>query len=248
MPIFKAPQYSKITNPKTRVQEPSYTFAIEFQSTDEGLSFVAESVEEISLKSLQKCVLDNITWWNTFITGFLQASAKLFSKPYTVETINKITRHTLDVSISSDFPATITLIPKSIQIFGGTFTVNWGYTSEPLVINIPDLTEPEISNKNTSLPVSNTIVEGIQELNIDELPVGSNSTEEALELDSPAKFYEKQRVKEARLKAKLAIYKAQRQMAQYYEKYGDDISDSDSEFDTSDEESHGASGEEEVQL
>jgi hypothetical protein len=63
-------------------------------------------------------------------------------------------------------------------------------------------------------------------------------------LDSPGKFYEKQRVKECRLKAQLAVYKAQRTLAKYYEKYGDDISDSDTDFETSDEESN----DEEVQL
>jgi hypothetical protein len=123
--------------------------------------------------------------------------------------------------------------------------VNWVYSAEPVMINIPDLEEPEVNNNElTSLPVSNKTGEGIEELNMDELSVGDGSTDDALELDSPAKFYEKQRVKEARLKAKLAIYKAQRQMAQYYEKYGDDISDSDTDLESSDEESD----QEEVQL
>ena len=76
-------------------------------------------------------------------------------------------------------------------------------------------------------------------MNIDELPIESNNTGTPLgttiEIDNPAKFYEKQKVKEARLRAKLAMYKANRQMAQYYEKYGDSISESDTDFETSDE-------------
>jgi hypothetical protein len=40
---------------------------------------------------------------------------------------------------------------------------------------------------------------------------------------------EKQRVKEARLKARLAVYRAQYEMNQFYDKYGNEISDSDSE-------------------
>jgi len=79
---------------------------------------------------------------------------------------------------------------------------------------------------------------------MDDLPVGGAPTDDALELDSPAKFYDKQRLKEARLKAKLAAYKAQRQMVQYYEKYGDNSSDSD-DLETSDEESEDS--EDEVQ-
>ena len=250
MPTFKAPQYTKVLNPKTGIQEPCYTFNIDFDLCD-YLSFVADSQSDISLQSLQKCVLDNVNWWNTFIEEFLQASSKFFSKPYTVTTINKITKHTLNGSISTVYPINVILLPKSIQIYGGVFTVNWGYTTESM-IDIPDF---EDDKNNTieipSLPVSNEtkIIEGIEELNMDDLPVGNASTDDALELDSPAKFYEKRKVKEARLKAKLAVYKAQRTMAQYYDKYGDDISDSDSDYETSDDGNSGdESGDEEVQL
>ena len=249
MPSFKAPQYSKIANPKTGAQEPCYTFPTEFNQS-EYLTFVADKSSDISLQAVQKCVLDNLQWWNDFIEQFLASSAKFFSKPYTVETINKVTKHTLNGSTSDNFPVNVMIVPKNIQIHGGVFTVNWVYTIEPMIIDIPDFDEVKDNSIELSsdLPVSNKskIVEGMEELNIDELPVGNNSTEDILDLESPAKFYDKQRVKEARLKAKLAVYKAQRQMAQYYEKYGDDISDSDteSEYDTSDEEDQ----EEEVQL
>jgi hypothetical protein len=248
MPAFKAPQYTKVTNPKTGAQEPCYTFNIEFNVCD-YLSFVAEKESDISLQSLQKCVLENIPWWNAFIEQFLQSSTKYFSKPYTIDTINKITKHTLDGSKSSTYPINVVLVPKNIQICSGVFTVNWGYNTEPM-IDIPDADEVKVNTIDLpDLPVSNEskVVNGLEELNIDELP--GDSTDAALELDSPAKFYDKQRVKEARLKAKLAVYKAQRTMAQYYEKYGDDISDSDTDLDSSDEESDENSGdEEEVQL
>ena len=223
MPTFKAPQYTKNVNPKTGVNEPCYTFNID---NCEYLSFVADNKSDISLQSLQKCILDNIEWWNTFINNFLESSVKFFSKPYTVETINKITKHTLgstNDTLNETYPVNVILIPKNIQIYGGVFTINWGYNIEQMII--PDL------DTDLSLPVLN--MEGIEELNIDELQVG-NSTEDVLEIDSPSKFYDKQRVKETRLKAKLALYKAQRQIAQYCEKYGDDISDSDTDY-TSDE-------------
>jgi hypothetical protein len=244
MPNFKAPQYTKVVNPKTGAQEPCYTFNIEFSVSD-YLSFVAESQNDISLQSLQKTVLENLDWWNTFIKQFMEASSKYFTKPYTVDAINKITKHTLDGSKASEYPVNVVLVPKNIQISGGVFTVNWKYDIEPM-IDIPDAEEDKINTiELTSPPVSNKI-EGVEELNIDEIPAAANSTEE-LEIDSPAKFYDKQRVKEARLKAKLAVYKAHRQTAQYYEKYGEDISDSDSDFETSDGESSD-SEEDEVQL
>ena len=250
MPTFRAPQYTKTTNPKTGIQEPCYTFPVEFQPSDEALSFIAESSSEITLQNLQKCILENINWWNTFITEFLKNTTKFFTKPYTVEQINKITKHTLNGSVSSnEFPVSVTILPKTIQIAGGVFMINWGYTTESVVINIPVFEESDDSVVQLSgLPVSNEVVDGLEELNIDEVPSGGDSTD-ALQLDSPAKFFEKQRVKEARLKAKLAVYKAQRTMAQYYEKYGDDISDSESDLGTSDDESDDDfEDEEEVQL
>lgn len=208
---FKGPQYSKILNPKTNTNDPSYIFHVEYES----LSFIADN--EISLESVHSCLAENISWWNMFITTFLESSTKFFSKPYTIETINKITKHTLDDKHEiTTYPVNVILTPKSIQIYGGIFTVNWSYTIEQMII--PDLED---------VPAS---IEKMEELNIDELPVEST---DMLEIDSPNKFYDKQRVKEARLKAKLATYKAQRQIAQYCDKYGD-ISDSESEY-TSDE-------------
>jgi hypothetical protein len=244
MPSIKAPQYSKVINPKTGNQEPRYIFPIEFQKNEDGLSFVAESESDITLQSIQRLVLVNINWWNTFLNIFLQSTTKLFSKPYTADNINKITKHTLITSNTNDvFPSNVTLYPKTIEISGGVFWVNWGYELESVIIDIPDLTETNL------LPVSNKVIEGFEELNIDEIPVGNNSTEETLELDSPAKFYEKQKVKEARLKAKLAVYKAQRQMAKYVEKYGNEVSDSDTEYESSDNESDEEESEvEEVQF
>jgi hypothetical protein len=245
MPTFKAPQYTKTVNPKTGAQDPCYTFNIDFNN-DDYISFVAESQLDLSLQSLQKCVLDNLDWWNTFVGQFLQASVKFFSKPYTVDAINKITKHTLNGTASTFYPVNVVLVPKSIQICSGSFMVNWGYTVEPM-IDFPDVDDVKTNTIELPiLPVSNEtkLVDGIQELNMDDLPVGGAPTDDALELDSPAKFYDKQRLKETRLKAKLAVYKAQRQMVQYYEKYGDNSSDSD-DLETSDGESEDS--EDEVQ-
>ena len=77
MPTFKAPQYTKIVNPKTGVNEPCYTFMVDFNA-DEYLSFIVDNKSDISLQSVQKCILDNIEWWNTFINKFLESSVKYY--------------------------------------------------------------------------------------------------------------------------------------------------------------------------
>jgi hypothetical protein len=253
MPTFRAPQYTKVTNSRNGVVEPCYTFNIDYTPTDEYISFVASSVSDISLESLKNCITDNLKWWATLINQFLVSSSKLFSKPYTVENINKIAKHSILQSntITTDFPAQVTYIPKSIQISGGNFMVIWGYEIQKMVIDIPDLGETSESNDSISLPAQSILkTDDVEELDINNLQIAGNSTDDELfEINSPAKIYDRQRVKEARLKAKLAVYKAQRQISKYYEKYGDDdISDSDTEtdYETSDNESE--SENEDVQL
>jgi hypothetical protein len=231
MPSFPSPVYSKVTSSTGAVQH-CYTFTIAFTPSEPKISYVADDSSEISLTALQACVVQNVEWWNEFVNGFLKASAKLFSKPYTTQQIQKIMKHTLQGTAPSLFPATITLFPKCIQILGGVFTVQWEYVAETMTIDLPDLAE------SSSLPVSN-----VEEVDLDQLPVCEHATEDDLNLNNPAQFYDKQKVKEARLKAKLAVYRAQQQMNQYYEKYGTEPSDSDT--DSSDSED---SEDEEIQL
>jgi hypothetical protein len=150
-------------------------------------------------------------------------------------------KHTLSGSTeSTEYPIAVIFTPKDIQIYKGVVLVNWHYTTEKVSIDIPDLEDN--MDKPEDLPVSNMnnennqIVNDVEELDIDSIPVKEESTEKGFELTDPSRYYEKQRVKESRLKAKLAIYKAERQMTQYYEKYGTDISDSDDDSESESEE------------
>ena len=253
MPTFKAPTYSKKVNSQTGQVEPSYVFGVEFLQSDETLSFVADQLQDISLSTLQKCVIENHIWWNGFMSAFLKSSAKLFSKPYTVEHINKITKHSLHGTAQQhEFPSTVNVLPTSIEISGGVFLIHWSYACEPIVIDIVPIPDSEcpvlnevvngvnhvINGVNHVINGVNPVMDGVEELSIENVPMDNNATGDTLTLDSPEKFYDRQRVKEARLKAKLAMYKVQNQMAKYYEKYGTEVTDSDTE----DEE------EEEIQL
>lgn len=246
MPTFKNPVYSKKLNSKSGISEPCYTFPIIF-CEDEGLINISlDENQQITLQHLQKCILENVDWWNIFISEFLQASSKHFAKTYTVESINKIVKHSIiSHNISDDWEssADVFFIPKEIQIHGGIFTVNWHYDVKSVIIKVPELTfDEEEAVDNTEVKDTETkdetllpVLDEIQELNIEEIPGNKNET---IDLSDPSRYYERQRVREARLKAKLAIYKAQIQTSKYYEKYGADISDSDdsSEYYSSDEE------------
>jgi hypothetical protein len=72
-------------------------------------------------------------------------------------------------------------------------------------------------------------------LNMDDLPM-DNPTE-SVDLSDPTKLYQKQKVKEAILKAKVAYYRAQNQIRNFSDKYGDNYSDSEFELEDTENES-----------
>jgi hypothetical protein len=228
MPTFQSPKYSKVTNPKSGIAEPCYTFVAEHNEVEEKLLIIAE--EPVTILTLEKALQENTEWWNKWVSSFLEASVKHFSKPYTVQHIHKITKHQINHTEYNTFPANMSFYPQTIRIHGGTFLVEWHYQITPVTIDIPDLPEEE-----ETLPVSHS-ADDAQEVNLEEVPVDPNATEESLVLHTPTKFYEKNKVKEARLKAKIAMYRAQHQMNKYYEKYGTEVTDSDTEEEESEEE------------
>jgi hypothetical protein len=174
-----------------------------------------------------------------------------------VDQINKITRHTgKEWSYDLSFPVTVDVLPTTIKIQGGIFWVYWDYRFTPNVIDIPVSVEeeadataaiclPDLEVKNTVKQEDATasVDKEVEEVNLDELHIDGNATED-LELSHSDHFYDKQRVKEVRLKAKLAQYKAELQMRMYYDKYGNNVSDTDADSD----DSYTSSEEEDVQL
>jgi hypothetical protein len=205
--------------------------------SDESISFLVEEPSTLVSSMIASCLEENGIWWEGFLRLFLERSSKFFSKAYTIQQLLPIITHTFAMSnAASDSvsgPSTVLLSPKSIQIRGGTFCVFWDHECEPLVIDIPVGTlpvDPEISeiseiseptecsapSERESLDPSVPVLE---EFSLQEIPL--SSTENATRL------HDRQKAKEARLKAKLAIYRAQTEMNEYYDKYGTDLSDSD---------------------
>jgi len=252
MPSFRAPVYSKQHDAKKNTVEACYTFSIDFQENESGLTFHADNANDITITTIESLIHNNMDWWKQFVQEFMQASSKMFAKPYTVEQINKITKHvSKDWSYQSTYPVTVDVVPTTIKIQSGIFWVHWDYRFTPNIIDIPDSVEEEADTTAAiCLPDLAEHVhqqdlnhEEVEELNLDELNMNGNATED-LELSHSDRFYDKQRVKEARLKAKLAQYKAEIQMRMYYDKYGNHVSDTDADSD----ESYTESEDEEVQL
>ena len=231
MPIIHPPQYTKITHPQTRAIEACYTFRVTMDESDDPISFLVEEPSSLVSSMIASCLEENLSWWEGFLRLFLERSSKFFSKAYTVQQLLPIITHTFVSSDTVSGPSTILLSPKSIQIRGGTFCVCWEHECESLVIDIPVGTlpvDPEISEFSEPTefaalseldPLDPSVPVEMEEFSLQEIPL--SSTENA------AKLRDRQKAKEARLKAKLAIYRAQTEMNEYYDKYGTDLSDSD---------------------
>jgi hypothetical protein len=199
--------------------------------SDDSISFLVEESSPLVSSMIASCLEENLSWWEGFLRLFLERSSKFFSKPYTVQQLLPIITHTFVSSETVSGPSTILLSPKSIQIRGGTFCVCWEHECESLVIDIPVGTLPvdsEISEFSDPTefaalseldPLDPSVPVEMEECSLQEIPL--SSTENA------AKLHDRQKAKEARLKAKLAIYRAQTEMNEYYDKYGTDLSDSD---------------------
>ena len=244
MPIFKAPQYIKRQN-TSGVLESCYKFPIEIVSADDIITYIAE--DDINIETLRSCIIDNVNWWKSFLAQFISSSSKHFTKSYTVDVLNKHISHSLEKHTDIiDFPVNVTFSPKEIIIFQGKFVLIWTYEVTKMIIEAPDLEDDDIESddeeqivdlgnikeaiNDIAIPdsakhINNT--SGLEEYDMDSLPI-NNSGE--LELKgNTSRYYEKRKVKEARLRAKLAVYKAERELSKYYEKYGTDVSDSDTD-------------------
>ena len=234
MPIIHPPQYTKITHPQTRAIEACYTFRVTMEESDDPISFLLEEPSTLVSSMIASCLEENRTWWEGFLRLFLERSSKFFSKVYTVQQLLPIITHTFAMSNAASEsssqvpgPSNVILSPKSIQIRGGTFCVFWEHECESLVIDIPVGSLPvdpersvlEFSALSDLDPLDPSVPVELEEFSLQEIPLSST--------ENSARLHDRQRAKEARLKAKLAIYRAQTEMNEYYDKYGTDLSDSD---------------------
>jgi len=229
MPIIHPPQYTKITHPQTRMIEACYTFRVTMEESDDPISFLLEEPSTLVSSMIASCLKENSTWWEGFLRHFLERSSKFFSKVYTVQQLLPIITHTFVADSSSHVPgpSNIVLSPKSIQIRGGTFCVFWEYECESLVIDIPvgtlpvdpERSVPEFSTLSDLDPLDPSVPVELEECSLQEIPLSTT--------ENSVRLHDRQKAKEARLKAKLAIYRAQTELNEYYDKYGTDLSDSD---------------------
>jgi len=198
----KKPTYAKVTTP-TGTSEGVHTFGLESDWTVAGVTAGSQSPAEVLFLALTK----ESGALNTFLTEFLRLTSQHFAKPYSVANVLKTLKHSVDSTASGS----LRFVPQALQISTRGFQIQWTCKQEAeevVLISLPDMDEADEADE---IPLSNT--------------------NEVIQLQTPnvRHVYDRQKVKEAHLRAKLAQYKANRTHLEYVEKYGTDPSDSESE-------------------
>lgn len=198
--VFQKPTSTKVTTPSGT--DTVHSFHI---STESGIQSAHEAAPADALKAV---VANDASYLHGFLTEFLRFSTPYFAKPYSIPTLLKHLVHELKTPSTTVAP--YSFLPAELVITAKGFRLLWSAVEQSVLIALPDMDE-----------------DAIGELETTELPL--TGTENVLELQ-PASIrhvYDKQRVKEANLRAKLAQYKANRTHMEYLQKYGEDPSDSE---------------------
>lgn len=150
---------------------------------------------------------------------FLKGHGRRFNKPYTPAQLIKVTKHQFtligdakDADTSEEMNWVIT--PSRLVVAkSGTFTIHWMANGTETKIELEDLAE--------ELEEVTDIAE----------------SDDFLRLTSDKQLHDRKYIEQARLRAKVAKFKAEKAMSRYLEKYGydSDILDSDSGEDSGDD-------------
>jgi hypothetical protein len=226
---FAKPSYTKLKT-ASGTMEPCYKFAVQ---SSEQLREPLEIKTKVSQTLLQGQLMSELSqkkeWLVTFITAFLQSTEQYFTKKYTVDALLKHLNHTLDIEGPTEDANQVIFMPTEIVIFQGRFTLAWKAKMEAIRIAIPDLEEP-VENELITKDVTELLAVDDLEEDLQKGPI-------EMEVEDSSRHYEKRKVKEARLRARLAQYKAERAMSRYLEKYGAEPSDSEWTSTSSEDES-----------
>ena len=189
----------------------------------------------------------------SIVEEFLQFASSFFVKPPSVETMKKHIEHVMidkltlsTMKDSSDIYECI-LFPSSVNVYSKKTVINWDFyhrsileTPQPqeqipsdfLTDSRPSSPRSHNDTRNiviTSDPVQNAIMEAVADIPLQE------THPFRLDDDAEERMY-RLRVMEARLSAKLASFKAQKEREKYYSKFGrlpPDVDDSGDETDYS---------------
>jgi hypothetical protein len=222
--------------------QPVYTFPI--TSFPEDLAIVSDAGQVIAAvaKACSEVYAPLIV---SMYEELLRSHKSMFAKAYLPAQMVKITQHAVLTPVSPTGTAWLGR-PVELTLRGGRFILGWMLSEQNIQLS---LDEEALRSRSNSLSdmlevvdiadedQKSSVHEGMTEVSDNDIQEFSEDSHDALSLRSidERRLRERQRIEEARLRARLAAYKAERLMVRYAEKYGEvDISDSeDSESDDS---------------
>jgi len=199
-----------------RGADTAYVFRIE---TDRPLTAETENV-------VAACA-QNPLYLNELLTVFLDSCSTYFKNKTTVANVLKLLKHEVPESSVPELASPYTLTPTDIVICKGLFYLSWTVTGEILQLDFPVDTEGPLETAAATL---------LRPTDADQIPFAD--TNEVIHIAPQTSTFsrselDRTRVKEAALRAKLAVYKANRAHLEYVEKYGQEPSDSEDDDDDS---------------
>jgi len=198
-----------------RGADMAYVFRIQ---TDQPLTAETENV-------VAACS-QNPLYLNELLTAFLDSCSTYFKNKTTVANVLKLLKHEVPSTVSEGSTSPYHLTPTEIVICKGLFYLSWTVTGEILQLDFPVGIDTEVSALSATDADQIPFAESNEVIHV----TPSVSAQNRTELD-------RTRVKEAQLRAKLAVYKANRAHLEYVEKYGQEPSDSEDEEDDEEDDS-----------
>lgn len=230
------------------VVTPFYRFTI-LSSPHDLLTMTPNFSTESLSQALTGTTLKEVEY-ATYLPGLYEhlfaTNAKLFTRKYDPVVCASRTQHTFALGssvVSEKGPYTCILSPQEIDLMNSKFYINWKVelTAEieidmedddvPLMPEVAAQTSAVIAPAPLTVSQVEKSAETIDLIEIDDVESdkGDTMSESSLPLRSgltERQIRDRQRVEEARLRAKLAAFRAQRAMERYVNKYGD-LTDSD---------------------
>lgn len=249
---FKKPQYIKCANANTSTKPsepiPAYLFEIVPVSTDISIHIIVEpssfNQECLTVDSiLESAVNENPEKLLNLAKAFMESSSQYFTKPPTAEYLSrKFIHRTVSLSepLPDSMPYVLSALPIHVIAERGNFILQWNCIINRCSIDIaePDATAinqptaqtpPQVSNPEsyiTALPGGTTEIEVFDDAM---MIVQSTENPDLLKTSETMQRVERNKLREAKMRAKLAQYKAEKLYVRYRTKYGNSTEESDTE-------------------
>ena len=241
--LFQKPVYMKYNKDDGNLV-PAYIFNATI-AIDSINVFAEPGKTEIT--ALIDGINDNKEWYMDILRGFVLVANQSFNKSYSVDALAKHIKHNGLSNSNINVPTAIEYKPKLIMLAESSFTLVWIVQKEEK-IDVPDLeaitdslAEVLVEEKSSDSTDVSAESSGLDELDADSLPAaepmdfsssigGAGSASSHKNNHIQSRQGDKRKIHEAHLRMKLAQYKAEKAIAKYIEKYGDeDLTDFDSD-------------------